>query len=217
MQTQSGYSQADTREFMVYTDQHGREWEGWGDVKAKLHPTSPLRPLFEAPWLPDQTYMRFHQRKPGEFQIDYDAMIAESRRAHEARRDHILKVADHYNVNNFDPENENSYTAQMRREMGKGPLPTEPMLAARAGNGYVLGLRSFDPKRSGDQKLKVALDIWNFRPVPHTDGSEFADQEAEFADQPLEPVPVKRGPGRPRKVVTETPAGSPVDPWAEEG
>lgn len=188
MQTQSGYSQADTREFMVYTDQHGREWEGWGDVKAKLHPTSPLRLLVDAPWIPPQSSMRFSQRKPGEFVIEYDALIAEHRRAEQARADLTLEVATHYNVPNFDPDDPEAFTAQMKRELGKGPLPIEPLLAARAGNGYVLGLRPFDEKRPGDVRLKAALEVWNARTKVNMDGGEFADEE--FAEPEL--VPARR-------------------------
>jgi hypothetical protein len=190
MPIQSAKGQADTREFVVYTDQHGREWEGWGDIKAKLHPTSTLRPLFDAPWVPDQRYMTFSQRKPGEFEINYDAILGEIRRAHEARRDHVLKVADHFNVAGFDPDTDEP-TAQMKRELGEAPLPIDPVLAAKAGNGFILGSRPFDANRPADVKLKTALAFYQVKRRVVDEGTEFADQE--FADEPVKPVKAPKG------------------------
>jgi hypothetical protein len=193
MLTQSGHSQADSREFLVYTDQHGREWEGWGDVKAKLHPTTTLKPLFDAPWLPDQRLMTFSQRKPGEFVINYEAILAEGARAHEARRDLVLQVADHFNVPGFDPDTDQP-TAQMRRELGEGPLPLDPIVAALQGNKYVLGLRPFDAKRPGDVKLKAALAHYAVKPR--------VALEPEFAEDYTDEKPKNRG-GRPTNAERE--------------
>ncbi len=96
-------------------------------------------------------------------------------------------MADHFNVPNFDPENPEAYTAQMKRELGKGPLPIEPILAAKGGNGFVLGLRPFEPKRAADVKIQLALEAYKLVPKKD-DGAEFADV-SEFVEEVAETTP----------------------------
>ena len=183
MAIMDGWSQAEQREFMTYTDQHGREWEAWGDVKAKLHPASPLLPRFNAPWLPSPHFARFGAKNPYLLTWDYDAMLADGMLAHEKYRQLTIDAASHFNVPNFDPENPASTTAQMKRDIGDPPLPIDPIRAAKAGNGFILGLRPFDPERPGDVKLKLALEKFE-RKVFAVDVSEFADDQ-EFAEAPM--------------------------------
>lgn len=179
-----GFSQASQREHMTYTDQHGRTWEAYGDVKAKLHPASPLMPKFAAPWYPNQRYAQFGTKNPTQFTWDYEAMLSDAIEAHTRYRDLLLQAATHYNVPNWDPATQEP-TAQMKRDVGQPPLPIDPIRAARAGNGYILGLRPFDPARPGDVKLRAALVQYEaLSRALLGDAREFAD-DTEFADEPV--------------------------------
>lgn len=190
-----GWSQAKQREFMDYFDQHDRHWTGWGDVKAKLHPTGTMKPEFDAPWYPDQRYARFGAKNPNRFEWDYEAMLADAKLGETRYRELLFQAADHFNVPNFDPD-AGEATAQMKRDIGRPPFPSDPIRAAIAGNGYILGMREFDPSKPGDVKLRAALDQFTVNlGTPDLEAlAEFAD---EYADEPEESKPAKRRPGRP--------------------
>lgn len=189
MAIQDGWSQASQREHMEYFDQHGRKWYGWGDVKAKLHPASHLTPAFNAPWLPNQGYARFGIKNPTRFTWDYDAMLADGRKAEKERRDLEFAAAAHFNVPNWNPDRDPP-TPQMLRDIGPGPLPLDPVRAARAGNGFILGLRPFDPSRPGDVKLAAALAMLEVNTHRNDNDDEFADDDvSEFAETET-PAPV---------------------------
>lgn len=188
-----GWSQAKMREAMEYTDQHGRIWFGFGDIKAKLHPATPLTPMgWEAPWYPNQAFARFGPKNPNTFTWDYDGMLAAGLEAEQRYRDLLFAAATHFNVPNFDPASDEP-TAQMKRDVGEPPLPLDPIRAAKQGNGYILGLRPFDERRPGDVKLKAALERYQVNTHRVELDDEFADGE-EFADET--PEPAKRR-GRP--------------------
>ncbi len=186
----TGWSQAQQREAMEYRDQHDRVWFAWGAVKAHLHPASPLSPQFQAPWYPDPGFFEFIPKKPGQFRINYDAMVSAGRAANRAYRDLKMKAAAHFNVPNYDPDTDQP-TAQMVHDIGPEPLPLDPILAARAGNGYVLGLRDFDPKKPGDVKIREALKRWYPAQPEDREGAEFAD--AEFSEAESEAILATRG------------------------
>lgn len=193
--TQMGDSQEKGREYMVYTDQHGREWESWGDVKAKLHPCGPLTPArnwpHKAPWIPSQHYARFDGRNPTRFTWDYEAMLSDGIAALQRYRDVLFEAAKYFNVPNWDPAD--GPTPQMARDVGDPPLPLAPIRAARVGNGYILGLRAFDPEKQGDVTLREELAKFEIKRPTFEDDAEFAD--TVFSDRP-----VGSGGGRAKKV-----------------
>lgn len=187
-----GFSQAAGREPMQYFDQHGREWVASGDVKAKLHPCSPLRPNFRAPWYPPTSiaHFKFGLKNPTQFRIDYDGMLADARLALALRKELLFQAASHFNVPNYDPDTTPA-TAQMLRDVGpEAPSIVDLVRACKAANGFILGSRPFDPNKPGDVKLNDAIQALEVKRGSGDDNpDEFSDDE--FAEE-VE-APRKRG------------------------
>lgn len=188
-----GFSQASGRSPMQYFDQHGREWVASGDNKAGLHPCTPLRPNFRAPWTPPTSiaHFKFGLKNPTQFRIDYDGMLAEARQAIQSRRELLFQAASHFNVPNYDPDTTPA-TAQMLRDVGPEPASIVDLVrACKANNGFVLGLRPFDANKPGDVKLNDAIKALEVRHgITHDDEAEFSDDFSDVADDAPKP---KRG------------------------
>lgn len=159
-------------------DQHGRKWTYHLDIKSGGACT-PFYPAFNAPWLPDQRCIRIERDRPGALVIDYDQQVLQLRNAKTEYRTLLIRAANHFNVPNWNPDTDVP-TAQMRNDIGEPPLPVEPVLAARKGNGFVLGLRPYDGNKPGDVKLADALARWT---APARGIAAIGDEGEEFADE----------------------------------
>jgi len=76
-------SQARTRRYRRFIDQHGRRWGGECEIMTG-HPIQ-LRALFEAPVVPPTAYLKFdvNEDNPAEMHINYDAWVADRTTAEE--------------------------------------------------------------------------------------------------------------------------------------
>lgn len=183
------------RDQIELTDDHGRRWIVASEVgldarkRPRIAPVGTFTPLFAPPhdFLPDQKFLVFDPRRPSLLSINYRAWIEQVREAHRQVKDYISRLA--WQIYR---DQAPKYIEQPTPEMleivfgtGKGPEPWEPMLAAMQGNGWILGLRSFDPSKAQDVRLKPYLDRWvdvRFRDVrweaaPDVAGLSFGDTE----------------------------------------
>lgn len=175
-----GFSQADTRGQRILFDQHGRQWFTNFELRSG-HPTGPITPQFTAPWYPDSQYFGFPKLKPNDLVIDYDAMAGVLARRHAEYHQLIERAGVHFLGQGYDAAK--PPPAQVLNDVGRPPFPIEVILAAKAGNGYVLGSRAFNPEHKGDAIVKRALDEFN-KPnqVIHIDEALFADLPPELGD-----------------------------------
>lgn len=138
-------SQADSRRFSRFRDQHNRLWEGVIELSTG-HPTGALKPVkWDAPLIPPQKYFHFPRLGDGTFVIDYKQWIAD--------REHAKEIFEKRKINHAKVmfgEQAGQMLKKMPPELlnaiGTEPEPVEPVLAASAGNKWVLGLTQNKPK-----------------------------------------------------------------------
>jgi hypothetical protein len=151
-------------------DQHGRVWLATTELGIDAHrrpliaPVGGFTPNFTVPYdfIPPMKYLIYDNRRPQQITIAYRQWIADQQAAHRAVKDHLAQLAwliyrDHA------PEAIKNPTPDMLEiayGRGKGPEPWEPIVAAMQGNGWILGLRPYDPALAGDVKLLPFLERW---------------------------------------------------------
>lgn len=140
-------SQADNRRFTRLRDQHGRMWEGIMDIK-NGGIVGPLRPVnVDPPLIPPTKYFRFPALQDGTFRIDYQAWISdreEGKRMYERRK--IKYTQKMYGESAGEVLQKEQLPAELLRIVGTEPDPVEPVLAASAGNKWILGLSDRKPE-----------------------------------------------------------------------
>lgn len=166
--------QADGRRCGVLRDQHDREYLAVIE-KSTGDPCGPLQPKYDAPLYPEQAYCRVRVNEPSRFDIQYEAWIRDLRAAHQERRREearfrAQRVSD-------------DVIAEM---LGPLPRPVAPVLAAKQGNRYVLGLRLFDPHNPKDRVLQEALATWVSPAAPPDE--DFGDEAFRDVEAPEEPT-----------------------------
>jgi len=200
-------NQAKMRRHQSAFDQHGRKWSFWIDIKAG-DACSPFRAEFQAPWYPDQRNIRVLQDRPGSVYIDYEEQLRGLVTARRAYRQLLIQAGAYFDPN-WNIERDEP-TVKMLNDIGQGPLPDAPVRAAKAGNGFILGLRPFDPNRGGDVKLAEALVKWNAVEQAVTDDmdvAEFADEQQDPADEQVTVVAEARPPRARKRVHAEASHG----------
>jgi len=181
------------RRFQRATDQHGRKWNFFMDIKAG-DACTPFRPEFLAPWYPDQRCIRVDPEARGAVNIDYDEQLRPLRVAHTDYRRLMIQAANFFNVKDFNPDRDEP-TAQMKHDIGIPPLPLEPLLAAKKDNLFILGKRPYDANRPGDVKLAEALHRWTAvasEVLVEEDASVFAEEYETVEEMEVPPRPKAR-------------------------
>jgi hypothetical protein len=197
------WSQEHQRRYQTFRDQHDRLWGGSVEIKTG-HPCTPLKPWapangrkWRAPLMPPQGYIRPHPTESGRVVILYDAWITELETAHKEYQRKCMTAGIELYREQFDPAK--PVSPAVIAKVGPPPLPVEPVLAAKQGHPWVLGLTGPNgetPKMPKD----LAPYFTKVEPVERTFAVEF---ETAYEDEPAEdvtstPTPTTRG-GR-RKV-----------------
>lgn len=151
-------------------DNHDREWLVESEVgldstrRPVIVTVGQFHPNFVTPYnfLPPPKYLTYTPRNPGKLTIEYGAWETDVKASHAEVKSYLSRLA----LAIYKTEAA-KYVAEPSDEMlevvygsGKGPEPWEPIAAARQGNGWILGLRPFDPTIPGDVTLKKYLDQW---------------------------------------------------------
>ena len=123
----------------MFTDQHGRVWHATIETKT-MHPTGPIQPQFQAPLIPPQMYLRVgtNRMRPYDLVINYDQWIADLRKAREDWLEDGEQRSRLYHGEKYEPGT--PFTSQILQMIGRPPQHVEPVIAAKQGNRYVLGL-----------------------------------------------------------------------------
>lgn len=138
-------SQPDNRRFTRFRDQHGRLWEGSIELDTG-HPTGPLKPVgWRAPLMPPQKYFEFPRLSDGTFTINYARWISDREKAKE---DFERRKINNAKLMYGEQAGEmlKKMPPELLNAVGSPPDPVEPVLAASAGNKWVLGLSPNKPE-----------------------------------------------------------------------
>lgn len=178
-------SQTERRQPLTMTDQHGRLWESTLDVTS-MGTCAPINPRgWNAPLSVPMNYVR-HQGKKDVTRviIDYDRWIEDLKEAHLAYEALIQHLAQEVAPNAVLELIERP-TPSFLRLVGPMPMPVELVIAAKQGNGWVLGKRQ-TPTTEAD--LELAAMIQRITVTEPNYGDE--PEEEDFAGE--EPVAPKK-------------------------
>jgi hypothetical protein len=181
-------SQAKKRRGKRLIDRHRRGWFATTEIKTG-DPVGMIEPQFQAPLIPPQVYLRLYPEaasRPNDLIIDYDRWIADNMRARKARLDKAREIARKHFVDAYDP---NKPIATWILDLVEPePEPLEPIIAAKQGNRYVLGLTKrvderlahfFAPKES---PMDADLARYDFRDAPDASAEGVEGDEDEGFD-----------------------------------
>ena len=177
------------------TDQHGRIWYATTEVGRNFHgqprivPVGQYFPQFAAPFdfIPPQAFLVYDPRRPSLLSINYAGWQEAQEARHREVAEQLAALAWH-----IYKDEAPKYIKAPSQEMldivygrGKGPEPIEPIVAARQGNGWILGLRPFDPALPGDVRLKPFMERWvqaRYRHITLLDAQGRAADELDFTE-----------------------------------
>ena len=181
-QNDPNWSQADQRRSVVFLDQHGREWHAMIEIKSG-DPVGAFEPLFQAPLIPPQKYIRTLEDSPTDIEIRYREWARDIRQARalwdrEARRVGASRYGEKYDPNA-------PVTREVMEVIGPPPEPVEPVIAARQGNSWVLGKNPRpDPRLLPYFTItKEREDEPDFRDLDEDDDEDFRDDSGPDGSQ----------------------------------
>lgn len=205
--------QAKAREYRYFRDQHGRRYGAPVEIRTG-DPCGPWEPQFVAPLTPNPDFMRIvkdeDQRRS--IFVDYDGWIAEVQTRltnwqREVRKAMIARHRENYHPTmRIDADVYDLPTTGPEPSIGARWVPgtVKPLVAAKAGNKWVLGLSEVDdPRVSKFLLADVAAEDEDFA----------ADYDAEFEksmaiEEEVDPEAVG---GKPRRAHRRTKPLAEVD------
>lgn len=218
------YKPKDTQKDRRYTklrDQHGRTWGCVIELKSG-DPSGPIDLLDPkgAPLMPPPRFMKVNSQKNyGELFIDYDPWIAHQRQVIAAHDKRMMGIATQQ-YGDAAAEKIASPPPALLHFAGPAPEPVEPILAAKAGDPWVLGFSDVRPKWADKYmpvkpKAKAYSDDLAFmreeEPTDSANGQEANQTESSGG------YPVMYAPGRWRLSDGSTVQGKKADALKREG
>ena len=201
--TRQGFSQATNRSYRIFTDQHDREWGA--DIENKTQaPCGALSARFKSPLRIAQKYLMLINPQSGKIEINYPLWIGELKQAHtdyaytrlmEKRR---MSPANWRDI----PDNDQG----LLDVIGAPPPPVQQVLAAQAGERWVLGLDDVKPAWADDYFPEVEeADELAFLKGTSADELAFIDVPKAKDEPTLEAeVPAEVGPAPPAEGLDES-------------
>jgi hypothetical protein len=130
-----GFSQAHTRRHQYSYDQHGRKWFANVGTKTGL-PIGMIEATFQAPWIPDQQYIKINRENPSELYIDYEAMLTRRKAVLQAYHNLAEEFA---RLEKLEIPKFGEYSEIIIKRLGNPPRAIQPVIAAIQDNTYILG------------------------------------------------------------------------------
>ena len=170
------WSQRNQRSEMTFKDQHGRKW--YGAIELKTGDTTGLiQPQFTAPIVPDQKYLERVPERPYDLFINYKRWEEDIRQARTEWEREGRQLGRKMHGDAFDPHK--AFTADVLDIIGEPPEAIEPVIAARQGNTWVLGLTN-----RVDIKLVKFIDVDRLDPeVRRKNEPDFSEVTTEDEDE----------------------------------
>lgn len=180
-----GFSQRNQRTTgSIFIDQHGREYHAVTELKSG-HPTGPLEPQFTAPLMPPMNYLRvgLDRRRPYDIKVDYDKWLSDLRAGWDEWKNRGDKLARLVHGERYIAGA--PFTRQILEELGPSPQHLEPVIAAKQGNAYVLGLTD----RVDVRLFALLQEDVQTRTVPaEPDFSQVVESNDELLEESLDQV-----------------------------
>lgn len=182
------WSQRKQRRELKVTDKHGRKWYMTIETKTG-DPTGLIQPLFQAPYIPDQKYLKVNEDNPNHLDIDYELAKADIRRARAEWEREGRQLSQKMHGSKYNPLDD--FTSEVLDVIGPPPQAIEPVIAAQQGNPWVLGKTN-----------RVDLRLVRFFEPEQLDPELRKEREPDFSklvdtEEGLEEIPrVGRGGGR---------------------
>jgi hypothetical protein len=132
------------RQFWQMEDQHGRTWGGNFDMRVQPNPgcvEAGLKPdHWRAPLVvpPQYQAVKWEPRRGPRMEIDYPRWIENQQTAIKVAKAALNKLGHARYGDAYNPERP---SPALLSEFGTMPAPVEPILAAQAGDPWVLGLK----------------------------------------------------------------------------
>lgn len=139
---------------ILFEDDHGRNWHAEAELKTggtvgpiQLQIGEPNGGIciVKPPIIPDQKYLERVLRRPYTLHINYERWIADIRGARREWEREGQQLARKLHGDAYDPRA--SFSADILEFIGEPPEAVEPVIAARQGNRWVLGLTEKVDKR----------------------------------------------------------------------
>lgn len=169
MDTRGDWSQRKQRSEMTFTDQHGRPYYGATELKTG-DVVGLIEMLFQAPLMPPQKYLERVPKQPYTLYINYERWENDTR---EARRDwerEGRQLSRRIHGDAYDPSK--PFSRDILDIIGEPPQAIEPIIAAKQGNKWVLGLTN-----------RVDLRLVEYFEPEALDPEIRASQEPDFRDE----------------------------------
>ena len=137
------HPQVNRRQYWQMEDQHGRTWGGNFDMRIQPNPgcvEAGLKPdHWRAPLAvpPQYQTVKWEPRRGPRMEIDYPRWIASQETALKVATAALHKLGHHRYGDAYDPAKP---SPALLSEFGSLPAPLEPILAAQAGDPWVLGI-----------------------------------------------------------------------------
>lgn len=135
-------SQADQRRNTTFTDQHGRKWFASIEIRSG-DPTGIIQPIFEAPLMPPQKYLKTVPGRPYDLVIDYRAWKADIRTARRTWEKEARTLARKAHGDRYRADK--AFTEDVLDVVGPPPDYLEPVIAASQGNAWIIGKKGVKP------------------------------------------------------------------------
>lgn len=148
-------------------DLHGRPWH-WTIENKTGDPTGLIQPLFTAPYIPEQHYLRIDPDNPNRLLIDYDRAIADIRATRKEWEKSGRQRSQKLYGQKYNPKEE--FTEEVLDIIGPPPQAWEPVLAAKQGNPWILG-----------KTTRVDLRLAKFFEPEQLDPEERVRNEPDFS------------------------------------
>ena len=167
------WSQMHQRRHGRWTDQHGRKW--WAQVEIKTgEPCDRLHADgWHAPLMPPPKYLKVDLENPGTVAVRYEAWVHDLKVANKEWVKKANVIGMELYKDQYDPDA--PYSAAVLLKAGPRPHAVEPVLAAKQGNKWVLGLLGPDGETP---KMPAKLAQFFVKPVEYepTFEDEYEDE-----------------------------------------
>ena len=136
------------RTWRTFIDQHERRW-GASCAKKTGYPCEILQPQFKAPLEVPHPYLRMDPTDSRVVKIDYNTWIADIEASYQQWNDSVRKYAVQLGVQGTIQQIIDNPPPEILDLAGPKPTKsTTPVLAAKAGNKWVLGLSTVVPEKA---------------------------------------------------------------------
>jgi hypothetical protein len=197
-----GWSQRNQRQDQMFTDDHGREWFGSVEIKTG-HVCGLLEPQFTAPLVPPPKYIERVPKRPYDLHINYNRWIRDERSERRDWEREGRQMMRKMRGKGYDPREE--FGEDVLDILGPPPNAIEPIIAAKQGNRWILGLTKkvderlvefFEPEQLEPELREEREPDFRDEKIVRAEKQETGNRRIPVRSNKPEPREATRGTGR---------------------